>query len=277
MIYLAQPRRPLYGTIVPLALLIIIADQLTKAYFVWLLADHSHNDLLAFAKEYFTLWASHSQGAVTANYSVLAGANHSVFKPLIWVWEPWISWNLTTNTGAAWSLLAGNSYALSFVSLFMATALFLLWYFRFRFHAGMTWALGAIVGGALGNFLDRFRLHEVVDFIDVRIPFIGQPWGTPYDFPIFNIADASAVCGTLVLATYLVVSDLRSWRARRRDGKPVGFKPLEEGLRLDDAAKARLRKLAALQPRTVIMGLTIHVAAPASNTENDANARGTFR
>lgn len=229
-----------------LAVLIILLDQLSKAYFVWLLGDHQHAGFLSFAGEYFTLWGG-EQGAVTEAYGMLAGANHSVFGPLQWVWEPWIAWNLTTNTGAAWSLFAGNSYALSFVSLAMALLLWYVWHRRFRAHLGMTWALGAIIGGALGNFVDRFRLREVVDFIDVKIPWIGRlipSIGDPYDFPIFNVADSCAVCGTLALAIYLICTDVRGLRRKRRAGKAAPFQPLDEGLRLDEQGRRRLRELA---------------------------------
>jgi len=240
-------RRVSFGRLLGgLAVLIIALDQLSKAYFVWLLGDHQHAGFLSFAGEYFTLWGG-QRGAVTEAYGTLAGSNHSVFGPLIWVWEPWIAWNLTTNTGAAWSLFAGNSYALSFVSIAMALLLWYVWHRRFRAHLGMTWALGAIIGGALGNFIDRFRLREVVDFIDVKIPWIGRlipTLGDPYDFPIFNVADSCAVCGTLALAIYLICADLRGIRRKRRAGRAEPFQPLDEGLRLDQEAKARLRALA---------------------------------
>jgi signal peptidase II len=49
-----------------------------------------------------------------------------------------------------------------------------------------------IAGGALGNFIDRFRLGYVVDFIDVR-------FGEFYNFPVFNIADSFVVCGTILM------------------------------------------------------------------------------
>jgi len=245
--------RPVLNRILwPLVIVIVFADQWSKAYFVWLLGSHQHESFTAFLSEYFTLLSSENMRAVSETYGTLVSNSHAVFKPLIWVWEPWIAWNLTTNTGAAWSLFTGNSFYLSFVSLAMALLLFYVWWRRFRTHLGMTWALGAIIGGALGNFIDRFRLREVVDFIDVKIPWIGRLFpnlGDPYDFPIFNVADSCAVCGTLALALYLVLADLSSVRRRRREQAAGRVKPFQEGLGLDEAAAKRLKEMTANQPR----------------------------
>ena len=46
-----------------------------------------------------------------------------------------------------------------------------------------------LLGGAIGNFIDRLVSGEVVDFISVLIPVVN------YDFPIFNIADAALSIG----------------------------------------------------------------------------------
>jgi signal peptidase II len=192
-----------------------VADQLSKAWFVYRLGSHQAADFLGFCQQYFRLWAGwdpHAGGLVVRTYLP--------FKPDIIVWDPWIRWNLITNTGAAWSMFRGNSFALSGVSAIMATALAFIWRNYFRHNRNMTIALGAIIGGALGNFADRFRLHEVVDFIDVKIPLIGKIFpalGNPYDFPIFNIADSCAVCGTLALALYLIALDLRHIAERKRE------------------------------------------------------------
>jgi hypothetical protein len=128
----------------------------------------------------------------------------------------------------------------------------------------MTWALGAIIGGALGNFVDRFRLREVVDFVDVKIPLIGRLFpalGDPYDFPIFNIADSCAVIGTFALALYLIAADLHGVQ-RRRKVQAMAFTPYREGLVLDRDALARLRAMAASEPRQEVFGLTRHFSLP---------------
>ena len=60
-------------------------------------------------------------------------------------------------------------------------------------------ALGLILGGALGNLVDRIRLGEVVDFIQIGIP--------PETYwPVFNVADSSVTIGVVWLAVGLVMS-----------------------------------------------------------------------
>jgi signal peptidase II len=240
-----RPFRPQPHTtlLVMLALLIIVADQLSKAWFVYHLGSHKPLEFLAFCREYFTLWAGwqlHADGAVISHYFPAAIPSEVLVPP------HWVEWHLVTNSGAAWSMFSGNSFALSGVSLIMATALAIVWGRHFRFNLPMTWAFGAIIGGALGNFADRFRLHEVVDFISVKIPFIAR-WfpslgSDPYQFPIFNVADACAVCGTLGLALYLIVTDIQHMR-RKRKPQPAPA-PYHDPTELSDAEKAA--KIAAL-------------------------------
>lgn len=64
------------------------------------------------------------------------------------------------------------------------------------------YSLAGIIAGAIGNLVDRIRMGEVVDFIDVNIPdidFLGiemQRW------PVFNIADAAVTVGVIALLTW---------------------------------------------------------------------------
>lgn len=57
-------------------------------------------------------------------------------------------------------------------------------------------ALSIILGGAIGNFIDRVRLGYVVDFIDVKLG--------SFNYPVFNVADTFVVVGTFMLAYYLL-------------------------------------------------------------------------
>jgi signal peptidase II len=111
--------------------------------------------------------------------------------------------NLTLihNTGAAFGLLAGQvSPARTF--LFLTVTFFamsaVLW-MLFRLPEGQKTelvALSLIFGGALGNFIDRIRLGEVVDFIDV--------YYRSYHWPAFNVADSAISIGVMLLLFRLV-------------------------------------------------------------------------
>jgi signal peptidase II len=261
-----------------LVAIVVIGDQLSKAYFVYRLGDHATGaqaqaGFWQFLPEYFSLWGKMGgMGAVSQHYAP--------FHPYIAVWEPWVRFSLTTNTGAAWSIFEGNSFALSFVSLAMAILLYNAWWRWFRANHGMTWALGAIIGGALGNAADRFRLKEVVDFVATKIPYIGRIFpklGDPYDFPIFNVADACAVCGTIALAAYLILADLHGLRRPNQASRQTAgaaFTPYPAGLDVSTEALEQLKHAAATAPRVTTVGLTRHIGlAPASATE-DVNGDG---
>jgi len=57
-------------------------------------------------------------------------------------------------------------------------------------------ALGLLVGGSLGNLVDRVRLGYVTDFIDIRL------WGD-FHWPAFNLADLAIVVGVILLVYFL--------------------------------------------------------------------------
>ncbi|MCK5451172.1 MAG: signal peptidase II [Candidatus Omnitrophica bacterium] len=100
---------------------------------------------------------------------------------------------LIHNTGAAFGMFRGHSHAFAFVAVF--SILFILFYFIKKEHilAGAEkTALAFILGGALGNFIDRIRLGCVVDFIDFRI------------WPVFNVADSFITIGVTILVITLI-------------------------------------------------------------------------
>jgi len=98
------------------------------------------------------------------------------------------------NSGAAFSFLAGASgwQRWFFVGLGAVAALFIVW--MLRSHSGQrlfSWALALILGGALGNVIDRLMHGYVVDFIQVHY----QTWY----FPSFNVADSAITVGAVCL------------------------------------------------------------------------------
>ena len=110
------------------------------------------------------------------------------------------------NTGAAFSFLAGASgwQRWFFVGLGSAASVLIVW--MLRRHAGQTLfcaAISLILGGALGNVIDRLLHGYVVDFIQVHYDYAF--------FPSFNLADSAITVG----ATLLVLDELLRVRRGR--------------------------------------------------------------
>ncbi|ARV63154.1 signal peptidase II [Nostocales cyanobacterium HT-58-2] len=94
-----------------------------------------------------------------------------------------------TNTGAAFSLLTGKVEWLRWLSLGVTLALIALAWFGPALHFWDQLGYGLILGGAIGNGIDRFVLGYVVDFLDFRL----------INFPVFNLADVFINIGIVCL------------------------------------------------------------------------------
>lgn len=111
------------------------------------------------------------------------------------------------NTGAAWSLFAGNNGLLALVSVVALVVLFLT-RDRFEIHTRLGQvALGLIMGGILGNLTDRLRVGHVVDFIRFYLERRGD--GAEVGFPAFNVADSAICLGVGLLFLLSVRSEAR--------------------------------------------------------------------
>jgi len=111
------------------------------------------------------------------------------------------------NTGAAWSLFAGNNGLLALVSVVALVVLFLT-RDRFEIHTRLGQvALGLIMGGILGNLTDRLRVGHVVDFIRFYLERRGD--GAEVGFPAFNLADSAICLGVGLLFLLSVRSEAR--------------------------------------------------------------------
>lgn len=96
------------------------------------------------------------------------------------------------NKGAAFSILQNQRTFFLVITLVMLIFLGYIYFKTKNITKLSKLSIAMIAGGALGNFIDRFRLGYVVDFIDVR-------FGEFYNFPVFNIADSFVVCGTILM------------------------------------------------------------------------------
>src|SRR5437867_1070378 len=109
---------------------------------------------------------------------------------------PFFALSYVRNTGAAFGVLAAAPVGVRlplFLAVTVVATAAVLSYLR-RTPADQRWrvaALGAILGGALGNLLDRVRYGEVVDFLDLH-------WGGLH-WPAFNVADAAITVGVAIV------------------------------------------------------------------------------
>ncbi|WP_078413413.1 signal peptidase II [Priestia abyssalis] len=91
------------------------------------------------------------------------------------------------NRGAAWGILQGQMWFFYIITAIVIIALVFYIQRLKREERMLGIALGLMLGGAIGNFIDRVWRKEVVDFINTYI--------FTYDFPIFNVADSALVIG----------------------------------------------------------------------------------
>ena len=99
------------------------------------------------------------------------------------------------NTGGGFSILAGHTWVLTVLTAaLMASSAWMLGKKYFP-HPLAMWTLTVILGGGLGNLIDRVRLGYVVDMFHFQ--FI--------NYPVFNVADILVVCGTIGFAAYYLL------------------------------------------------------------------------
>ncbi|MBL4615270.1 MAG: signal peptidase II [Magnetovibrio sp.] len=116
--------------------------------------------------------------------SLFQEAERPIFKitsffNIVLAWNPGISFGMFGNAGAySVEILIGLTLTIS--------AVLAVWLMRAETRL-TAWGLGLIVGGAIGNVIDRFRFGAVMDFLDVHV--LGYHW------PTFNIADSAIVIG----------------------------------------------------------------------------------
>ncbi|MGD0794145.1 MAG: signal peptidase II [Dehalococcoidales bacterium] len=101
------------------------------------------------------------------------------------------------NTGAAFGIFKGHTHALIvvdfigiFVLLFLVFGLRNRWPFIDKILVRL--GVGLILGGTIGNLIDRLRVGQVTDFIDLKL------------WPVFNLSDASVTIGVIILAYCLI-------------------------------------------------------------------------
>lgn len=145
-----------YARLFVLAGVVIILDQFSKNYFINLLMQ---NNFLAIR--------------ITS------------FFNLVMVWNEGVSFGLFS---------AANARIYLIIMAFFVVFVLLFWYRKYTSVKLLNCSLALIIGGAIGNVVDRFQYGAVADFFDFHL----------YDihYPAFNVADMSIVCGVILLSWY---------------------------------------------------------------------------
>ena len=99
------------------------------------------------------------------------------------------------NTGAAFGILKNANNFFIIVSIIIILFLLFYRYYYFKSNIYINMSIGLIIGGAVGNLIDRILLNHVVDYLDFRI------------WPVFNLADSAIVVGAGFLIIYIIVTD----------------------------------------------------------------------
>ena len=112
------------------------------------------------------------------------------------------------NPGIAFGLFSSWASIVTFLTA--GAVLWMLFYFAKSGarHPIFPVALGLLIGGSIGNLVDRLRIGHVTDFLDLRF------------WPAFNLADSFIVVGVAILLATLVAADREPRRARRVSDAP---------------------------------------------------------
>jgi signal peptidase II len=162
-----------YALLIVVASLVLLLDQLTKLYII---SNFTLHESVTVFENFFHITYVRNPGAA---FSILAGANASFRVPFF--------------------------LALSFIA-----AVGIILFYRKAEERLVQVSLSLILGGAVGNMIDRARLGEVIDFIDVH-------WYN-YHWPAFNVADSAITVGVGLLLLDMFLKEKASPQ-RHKDTK----------------------------------------------------------
>ena len=152
------------------------------------------------------MWAVRGLSALG---SVLPENSRALRSDTYVVFESWFNFRLTGNRGAAWGIFGNmpDGWRVPFfvVISMIAVGVIIAIYRSSDGQELLRWALTLILGGAIGNLIDRVRFGYVIDFIDWH--YKDAHW------PTFNIADVAISVGVGLLILDMIVN-------RKRDGDP---------------------------------------------------------
>ena len=130
--------------------------------------------------------------------SKLIVANNINLNSDIEIIKSFFSLTYVRNTGAAWGMFSNNQILISIISIiFFAYLIIYIYNNKVKYMEMISFSL--IIGGLIGNLLDRLIRNYVIDFLSFNI------FG--YDFPVFNLADIFIVSGVFILIANTFIND----------------------------------------------------------------------
>lgn len=144
-------------------------------------------------------------------YIVVHALNLKVIQELT-VWEPWLNLRMAWNQGVNFGLFSSDVEVMRWVLIAVALAVCLwvaVWLWRARPGRLAQVASGLLIGGALGNVIDRVAYGAVADFLNMSLP----GWRNPYSFNVADIAIFAGALGLVFLPAREIEPD------KTRDGR----------------------------------------------------------
>ena len=144
-------------------------------------------------------------------------------EPSFPIWQDVLHLTYVRNEGAAFGILSNHRWVFM---IFSTIAIFALGVYLFRFSKEKFWAkiaIAMIIGGGIGNMIDRIVLGSVVDFIDFTL----------IHFAVFNVADSFVCVGVGLLVLYLILSQVEEARKNKE-------KQMDASVSATDAAELPL-------------------------------------
>jgi signal peptidase II len=130
----------------------------------------------------------------------------------------WLSFTYVLNDGAAFGILARQRwFFLTATVLFCAVGIVILCHLPKK-HITLKLSSAFLLGGALGNMIDRSLVGNVRDFIDLTL----IETVTGFSFPVFNVADIFVVVGTVILAVYILFIHDKIYEPKNKEEKSDG-------------------------------------------------------
>jgi len=149
--------------------------------------------------------------------SIFISQRHPVRTEPVAILDNFWHYRYVENPGAAWGFLSGAASWFRtpfFLLVSLAAQIFIVFYFRKTTadQRMLRVALSLVMGGAIGNFIDRVRFGYVIDFIDWH-------WYDKATWPTFNIADSAITVGVSLMVLDMLLTKVDEVRANRSGAK----------------------------------------------------------